>query len=56
MKFQEKILNVRMDKNLYKQLKRYADRNDHSVVSITARNAIKKFLDEIQTENLDKKT
>ena len=35
-----------MDKNLYKQLKRYADRNDDGLVSMSARRAIKLFLEE----------
>jgi len=40
----EQVLHLRMDKNLYKQLKRYADRNDEGLVSMSARKAIKLFL------------
>ena len=39
-------LNLRMDRHLYKQLKRYADRNDGGIVSTTAKKAIIKFLQE----------
>jgi predicted transcriptional regulator len=42
----EQILHIRMDKKLYKQLKEYADRNDESLVSMSARKAIKQFLSE----------
>ena len=36
----------RMDNKLYSQLKRYADRNDEGNVSVSARKALKKFLEE----------
>ena len=39
-------LNLRMDRNLYKQLKGYADRNDGGIVSKSALKAINKFLKE----------
>ena len=42
----EQILHIRMDRKLYKQLKEYADRNDESLVSMSARKAIKQFLSE----------
>ena len=45
----EQILHLRMDKNLYKQLKRYADRNDEGIASVSARKAIKLFLRENKT-------
>ena len=35
-----------MDKNLYKQLKKYADRNDEGLASVSARKAIKQFIQE----------
>lgn len=41
-----KIIAILMDNKLYKQLKGYADRNDESIVSVSARRAIKKFLEE----------
>ena len=43
---QDKRVMIRMDKNLYKQLKGYADRNDEGLVSMTARRALKMFLKE----------
>ena len=45
----KKILEVRMDKNLYAQLKKYADREDEGFVSRSARRAIKLFLEEEQS-------
>ena len=42
----ELVLHIRMDKKLYKQLKEYANKNDESLISMSARRAIKKFLDE----------
>ena len=42
----EKRIMIRMDKKLYKQLKGYADRNDEGLVSMTARKALKLFLQE----------
>ena len=42
----EQLIHVRMDKKLYEQLKRYAERNDEGLVSVTARKAIKLFLKE----------
>ncbi len=42
----EKIIWTRLDPKLYKQLKEYADRNDESNVSLTARRALKKFFEE----------
>lgn len=46
----EQVLHIRVDKKLYKQLKEYADRTDEGLVSMSARKAIKKFLNE-QNEN-----
>lgn len=46
MNNKEEVLFIRMDKNLKKQLQRYADRNDEGIASISARRALKKFLDE----------
>ena len=40
------VVHLRMDKKLYKQLKRYADRNDEGLVSMSARRAISKFISE----------
>lgn len=37
---------LRMDPKLYKQLKRYADKEEEGVVSRVARKAIVKFLEE----------
>lgn len=42
----EKSLHIRMDTKLYEQLKRYADRNDEGLASMSARRAITKFLEE----------
>lgn len=42
----DKILFVRMDKKLREQLQRYADKNDEGLASISARKAIKKFIEE----------
>jgi len=39
-------LRVRMDAKLRKQLQRYADRNDEGIVSVSARKAIKQFIEE----------
>jgi hypothetical protein len=50
----EQILHVRMDRKLYKQLKEYASRNNEGIVSMTARKALQKFIDE-QKQN-DQKT
>jgi len=42
----EQVLHIRLDKKLYQQLKRYAKKNDESLVSVSARKAIKKFINE----------
>ena len=42
----EKTIFVRMDIKLYKQLQRYADREDEGMVSRSARRALKLFLEE----------
>ena len=42
----DKTLLVRMDKKLRKQLQRYADRNDEGIASVSARKAIKMFIEE----------
>jgi len=42
----KKQILLNMDKKLYLQLKRYADREEDSNVSISARKAIRKFLKE----------
>ena len=42
----EEILRVRMDKKLREQLQRYADREDEGVASVSARKAIKAFVNE----------
>ena len=47
----EKTIWARIDIKLYKQLKRYADRNDESNVSLTARRALRKFIDEYNLKN-----
>lgn len=44
----DKIIFARLDDKLYKQLKNYANRNDEGNVSISARRALKKFLEEEQ--------
>jgi hypothetical protein len=41
---QDKNLNIKIDANLYQQLKAYADREDDGMVSRSARRAIKLFL------------
>ena len=38
-------LTILMDKKLLSQLREYAERNDESIVSISARRALKKFLE-----------
>ena len=43
---------VRMDGKLYRQLTEYSKRNDNSIVSLTARKAIEKFLNEQPAERL----
>ena len=43
---QTETLQLRMDKKLYQQLKKYADKNDDGMVSRSARRAIKLFLEE----------
>jgi hypothetical protein len=40
----DKVIHIRIDANLYQQLKRYADRNDESLISVSARRAIKQLL------------
>jgi hypothetical protein len=45
----EKILEIRMDKKLYEQLKAYADREDEGFVSRSARKALQKFISEEQS-------
>lgn len=40
----EKLFQLRMDKNLYQQLKRYADKNDEGLASVSARKALREFL------------
>ena len=54
-----KILNpmndrilIRMDRRLMIQLETYAKRYDNSIVSLTARKAIEKFLNEQPAERL----
>ena len=42
----DKILRLRMDKKLREQLQRYADRNDEGIASVSARRALKMFLEE----------
>lgn len=51
MNKKEEVLFVRMDKKLRKQLQEYADRNTEGLVSIVARKALQKFIDE---ENIAK--
>ena len=46
MNKKDKILFVRMDKKLKQQLQRYADKNDEGLASVSARKAIKQFLEE----------
>ena len=55
MENKEQTIHIRMDKNLYKQLKKYADRNDEGMVSMTARRALKLFLnnDNMLAKNMD---
>ena len=43
---QNNRIMIRMDDKLYEQLKKYADRNDESVVSVSARKAIRLFIEE----------
>ena len=40
------LIFARLDKNLAKQLREYADRNSNGMVSVVARRALKLFLDE----------
>ncbi len=42
----EKVIHIRMNKKLYQQLKKYSDKNNESLVSVSARKAIRQFLDE----------
>jgi hypothetical protein len=42
----KEYLHLRMDKKLLDQLWRYANKNDNSNLSLTARKALQKFCDE----------
>jgi hypothetical protein len=42
----EELLHLRMDKKLREQLQRYADRNDEGLASVSARKALKQYLEE----------
>jgi len=42
----DKILRTRIDAKLYEQLKKYADRNDEGLVSVSNRRALKQLLEE----------
>jgi len=41
---------IRLDKKLFNQLRRYADRNDEGIVSVSARRAIRQFLEEAKKQ------
>lgn len=43
-----KQILLQMDIKLYQQLKEYADRENDSNVSMTARKAIRKFINEVK--------
>lgn len=43
----EVMLRVLVDRNLYKQLKEYADREDEGIVSVSARRALRLLLQEL---------
>jgi hypothetical protein len=52
----EIFLHLRMDKKLFEQLQRQADKDDDGVLSVTARKALKKFLIEQNYEQGDDRT
>ena len=42
----DRRFTIMMDKKLYEQLERYAEKNDEGLASVSARKAIRKFVRE----------